>query len=277
MEILQEQLKARMAGISYAVLTVAETEGTSPCTIGKKMLLLEDGAVFGTIGGGRMERQALEEAARAIRNKESFFRRYVHTPTHEEPGLGCAFAVSLLVEVVAPDLQLVVCGAGHVGGAVLRLAKFLKFRTILIDNRPPELIGKVIESADRFIRCETMESGILNEPIPDGAYYLCCAPTHTQDKSALKGALQKNFAYVGMLGSAKKSKEMFRRLEEQGIGKHLCMQVHTPVGLDICDMSPEEVAFSVLAEILMVKNGRTGKPRRELAQRSEQREPLGTR
>lgn len=264
MELLQEQLKAKKAGISYATLTVAETEGTSPWNVGKKMLLLEDGSTFGTLGGGRLERQALDEAARAIKDRESFFRRYVHTPTYEEPGLGCSFKVSLLVEVVGPSLQLVVCGAGHVGSAVLHLAKFLKFNTILMDNRHLDDIRKVVELADRFVPCEIFEKGILSEKIPDAAYYLCCAPTHTQDKSALKGALQKNFAYVGMLGSARKSKEMYRQLEEEGIGRDLLEQVHTPVGLDICDMSPEEVAFSVLAEILMIKNGGTGKPRREL-------------
>ncbi|MDR3568795.1 MAG: XdhC/CoxI family protein [Syntrophobacteraceae bacterium] len=274
MEILREQLKARRAGISYAVLTVAETEGASPFKVGKKMLLLEDGTTFGTIGGGRMECQAIEDAARAIRDKESFFKRYVHTPDYEEPGLGCSFKVSLFVEVAAPEPRLVVCGAGHVGGAVLRLAKFLKFTTILIDNRGPELIGKAVETADHFIRCQTPEEAIIKERIPDGAYYLCCAPTHTQDKSALKGALQKNFTYVGMLGSAKKSKEMFRQLEDEGISKDLLMQVHTPVGLDICDMSPEEVAFSVLAEILMIKNGCTGRPRKELAQSYEQKNKL---
>lgn len=271
MEILQEQLNARNAGISHAILTVVETEGTSPYKAGKKMLLLEDGTTFGTIGGGQMERQALEEAAKAIRKKESFFKRYVHTPTYEEPGLGCKFEVSLFVEVVGPGLQLVVCGAGHVGGAVLRLARFLKFNTILIDSREPDLIRKVVEAADHFVQCETFEAGILNQKISDGAHYLCCAPTHTQDKSALKGALQKNFAYVGMLGSAKKSIEMFRQLEVEGISKALLNQVHTPVGLDICDMSPEEVAFSVLAEILMIKNGCTGKSRMELAKSYEQR------
>ncbi len=265
MEILQEQLKARNAGIPHAILTVAETEGTSPCKVGKKMLLLEDGRTFGTIGGGELERKAVEEAANAIRNRKSFFKRYVQTPTHEEPGLGCSFKVSLLVEVIGPGLQLVVCGAGHVGNAVLRLARLLKFNTILIDSRQPDRVRKEIELADRFIPCETFEATILSERISDGAYYLCCAPTHTQDKSALKGALQKNFAYVGMLGSAKKSKEMYRQLEEEGISRDLLKQVRTPVGLDISDMSPEEVAFSVLAEILMIKNGGTGKPRRELA------------
>jgi len=263
MEIIQKQLKAKKAGIAYALLTVAETEGTSPCKIGKKMLLLEDGTTFGTVGGGEFERQAIEEAKQAIKNRQSFFKRYTHTPTYEELGLGCAFKVSLLVDVVSPRLQLVVCNAGHVGTAVLRFAKLLNFENTLFDTRSTEEIQDKIELADHFISCDTFEECMLNTDIPDGAYYLCCASTHSQDKSALKGALQKPFAYVGMLGSFQKTKEMYKQLEAEGISRELLQQVHTPVGLDICDMSPEEVAFSILAEMLMIKNGGTGKQRKD--------------
>jgi xanthine dehydrogenase accessory factor len=76
--------------------------------------------------------------------------------------------------------------------------------------------------------------------------------------------MQKRFVYVGMLGSLKKTKEMYRQLIEEGISGDLLEQVHTPIGLDICDMSPDEVAFSIMAEILMIKNSGTGKPRRIL-------------
>lgn len=263
MRILQEQIKAKKAGIFYALLTVAETEGASPFKVGKKMLVFEDGRTFGTIGGGELERKVIEEVVQAIKERKSFFKKYTNIPTYEAPGLGCRFRVSLLVEVVSPCVQLVVCGAGHVGCAVLRLAKLLNFETTLIDHRQPDQIQDRIDLADHFIPSETFETAILNTEIHDGAYYFCCAPTHTQDKSALKGALQKKFAYVGMLGNKIKTKEMYRQLEEEGISQELLEQVHSPVGLDICDMSPEEVAFSVLAEILMIKNGGTGKPRKD--------------
>lgn len=264
MDILQEQLKAKKAGQAYAILTVVETEGTSPSKIGKKIFLLEDGFTMGTIGGGQFEREALADAKQAIKDRQSFFKRYEHIPTYEAAGLGCTFNVSLFVEVVSPRLQLVVCNAGHVGYAVLSFARLLHFETILFDTRHPEQIKEQIELADQFIPCDDFEKAILETDIADGAYYVCCASTHTQDKSALKGSLQKNFAYVGMLGSFQKTKEMYKQLAEEGITADLLEQVHTPVGLDICDMSPEEVGFSIVAEILMIKNGGTGKPRREL-------------
>jgi xanthine dehydrogenase accessory factor len=267
MDILEEQIKAKRAGIRYALITVAETEGTSPFIVGKKMLLLENGQAIGTIGGGEIERQSINEAEKAIEDRRSFFKRYTNIPTYEEPGLGCSFKVSLLVEIVNPYLQMVVCGAGHVGREVLRLAKLLNFETTLIDNRQPDQIQEQIALADHFIQCEVFGNSILSTEIPDGAYSVCCAPTHTQDKSSLKGILQKKFAYAGMLGSVSKTKEMYRQLEEEGIRKELLEQVHSPVGLDICDMSPEEVAFSILAEILMIKNGSTGKPRMNRVQK----------
>lgn len=271
MDILQEQLKAKKAGLAYAILTVVETEGTSPSKIGKKIFLLEDGTNLGTIGGGEFEREALEDAKQAIKDRKSFFKRYEHIPTYEAVGLGCTFNVSLFVEVVSPRLQLVVCNAGHVGSAVLRLARLLHFETILFDTRQSEQIQEQIELADQFFPCDDFEKAIREADIPDGAYYVCCASTHTQDKSALKGSLQKNFAYVGMLGSFQKTKEMYKQLEEEGISRDLLEQVHTPVGLDICDMSPEEVGFSILAEILMIKNGGTGKPRKELKRKAPEK------
>lgn len=263
MDILEEQLKAKRTGISHAVLTVAETEGTSPCKIGKKMLLLEDGTTFGTVGGGELELRALADASQAIKDRQSFYRWYEHTPENEAPGLGCSYKVSLLVEVFGPSLQLVVCGAGHVGGVLLHLAKLLSFETLLIDDRQPDQIKDKIELADRFVQCASFEEGICSAGIPDGAYYVCCASTHTQDKSALRGALQTRFSYIGMLGSMKKKKDMFKQLAEEGFYSELLEQIYTPVGLDICDMSPEEVAFSIMAEMLMIKNGGTGKSRRD--------------
>jgi len=258
--LLEEQLDAQKNGISYAVLNVAKNEGTSPCVVGKKMLLLGNGVTFGTIGGGSFERDALEDAQQALCSGNSYLKEYHHTPTNEDPGLGCTFTAWLYVEIVHPAPVLVVCGGGHVGSSLLALAKHAGFRTILLD---------VCQScadnsdADKTLTCDSYEEGIESADIPDNAYYFCGAAMHTQDKSALAGILKRKFAYAGMLGSIKKAKEIFRQLKEMGYDAELFKRVHAPVGLDICDMSPQEVAFSVMAEILMIKNNGTGRPRGE--------------
>lgn len=270
MDILVEQLKAQKSRVAHAILTVAETDGVSAYKIGKKMILLEDGTTSGTVGGGGVERQAVDDAIQAIRKRQSFYKWYEHNADGEDPGLGCAYKAGLLVEVYNPKLQLVVCGAGHVGGAVLRLAKILSFETILVDNRPDSQIQDKIDLADVFVPCDTYEEGVSDKNILDNAYYVCCASLHSQDKSAMKGALKKPFAYIGMLGSVQKMEDIFTQLVEEGVDKELFKKVYAPVGLDICDISPEEVAMSILAEILMVKNQTNGLSRRNRTLRPDQ-------
>ena len=264
MDVFQAQLEAQKSGICCAMLTVVEVEGTSAFQVGKKMLLCEDGRSFGTIGGGTTEADALNDAAEAIKGRKSYLKKYIHSCGDEAPGLGCHFQISLFIEIINPKLQFVVCGGGHVGGAALKLAKHLNFETILIDSRPADQLENATPHADRLIINESFEDAVKNAGFSEEAYYLCSASSHTLDKSALKGILAKPFSYVGMLGNSKKKIEMFRQLESDGFSKELLEQVHTPVGLDICDMSPEEVAFSILSEVLMIKNGGTGRSRKDI-------------
>lgn len=264
MDVFQAQLEAQKNGICCAMLTVVEAEGTSAFQVGKKMLLYEDGRSLGTIGGGTTEADALNDAAQAIKSRKSYLKKYIHSCGDEAPGLGCHFQISLFIETINPKVQFIVCGGGHVGGAALRLAKFLNFETILIDSRTVDQLENATPYADRLIINESFEAAVISARFSEEAYYLCSASSHTLDKSALKGILSKPFSYVGMLGNSKKKIEMFHQLEEEGINKELLDQVHTPVGLDICDMSPEEVAFSVMSEVLMIKNKGTGKSRMAL-------------
>lgn len=258
--LFQEQMDAQKNGMSYAVLHVVKNEGTSPAIVGKKMLLLSNGKTFGTVGGGSYERCALEDAQRALSSGNSYLKEYHHIPKDEDPGLGCAFTAWLYVEIVRPAPMLVVCGGGHVGRCLLTLAKYAGFRTILLDIYEACADNS---DADMTFICTSYKEGILSADIPDDAYYFCGAGKHTEDKSALEGILKREFTYAGMLGSIKKAKEIFRQLAEMGYDTGLFKQVYTPVGLDICDMSPQEVAFSVMAEILMIKNNGSGRPRRE--------------
>lgn len=258
--LLQAQLDAQNGGIPYALLHVVKSEGTSPATSGKKMLLLGDGRTFGTIGGGSYEREALRDAQAAMSCGGTYFKEYHHVPTDEDPGLGCTFTALLYVEINRPAPTLVVCGGGHVGKSLLTLAKFTGFRTVLLDvSRSCADEG----AADRVIVCENYRDYVLSADIPNGAYYFCGAGRHTEDKEALEGILRRDFAYAGMLGSVRKAQEVLSQLAGMGFSEELLSRVHAPVGLDICDMSPKEVALSVMAEILMVKNRKTGLPRGE--------------
>lgn len=254
MELIQYQYEAERAGTPYVVMHVAESRGQTTYIPGKKMLLLQTGEQYGTVGGGALEARILEDGKQALASKTSQLKAYHHTPEYEEKGLGCDFHATIFFEVVYPNAFVVVCGGGHVGAEVLFHAKHLGFSTVLIDHRPKEELQKAMPYADYFYPCRDYEAGVLNAHIPGDAYYVCSASTHTQDKEALKGILQREFQYVGMLGSHRKAEAMFPKLEAEGISKEKLDQVFVPIGLDIADYSPQQVGLAIISEILMVKN-----------------------
>ena len=165
----------------------------------------------------------------------------------------------MLIEVVGKRPTLVMCGAGHVGVALMPVAKSVGFEVILVDSRPQEMIAKAISLADKFYPVNDHEEDIKNLPIAPGAYYVVAGPNHATDGAQMAGVLTKQGAYVGMIGGAPKINGIFKRLLEKGYTQEQLDQVYTPVGLDVSDERPEEIAISIMAEILMVKNGK-GRP-----------------
>ena len=123
-----------------------------------------------------------------------------------------------------------------------------------MDDRDESEIGESISLANQFIHCTDYTDALLSSDIPDGAYVYCGAWSHAHDAEALRGALQRNFAYVGMVGSHAKADEIFADLRNQGVSQTDLDKVYTPIGLDIADGSPAEIAFAIMAEMLMVKN-----------------------
>lgn len=241
MNIFEEIVKAEKSLKAFAVVTVIESDGLGTANPGKKMVQYADGTHVGTIGGGTFEYDCMKTVAGIIAKGKS-------TQVIEYAG------VKLLVESYAPATTIVVVGGGHVGNALLKTAKLLPFATILVDDRDETQIGESIELADIFIHCTDYEEALLSEEIPDGAFVFCGAWSHDYDAAALKGALQRDFAYVGMVGSHAKVDKIFGFLLDRGVAQADLDKVFTPIGLDIADGSPAEIAFAIMAEMLMVKN-----------------------
>ena len=241
MNIFEEIVKAEKSLKAFAVVTVIESNGLGTANPGKKMIQYADGSHVGTIGGGVFEFECIKKVERIIAKGKS-------TEILECQG------VKLLVESYAPATTIVVVGGGHVGNALLKLAKLLPFATILVDDRDEAQIAESISLADCFIHCTNYEEALLSSDIPNGAYVYCGAWSHAYDADALKGALQREFAYIGMVGSHAKADEIFAQLLAQGISQDALDKVYTPIGLDIADGSPMEIAFAIMAEMLMVKN-----------------------
>lgn len=254
-EIVKEQLRAYEENLCYALVTIIKTDGKTTRTHGK-MIVYENEKVFGTIGGGAIERLAVRDAAEAIRTGNGGVRSYDMNTNAAANGLACGGSMEVLIEVCGNRPTLVLCGAGHVGAALMPLARSVGFRIILLDSRGEEFVGDKLSMADQFVPVKDYETALKELDVPEGAYFVIAGPNHDCDGSALAGALTKSGAYVGMIGGPMKIRSIFARLTEKGFTQEELDSVYTPIGLDVSSEVPEEIAVSILAEILMVKNGK---------------------
>ncbi|NLL63472.1 MAG: XdhC family protein [Ruminococcaceae bacterium] len=245
MNIFEEMVKAEKSFKSYAIVTVIKNDDGGTAIPGKKMIQYADGLIVGTIGGGAFEFECIKQIEGIIAKGKG-----IEIITVEE--------IDLLVEVFEPATTVVVIGGGHVGNALLKTLKLLPFATILIDDRDDDFLNESIALADRYIKCESYEEAILSDAVPKGAYFFSGAHKLDYDAYALKGALQKEPAYIGMLGSQQKVQKIFSYLLERGVPQEDIDKIFAPVGLDIADGSPAEIAFAIVSEMLMVKNSGQG-------------------
>ena len=253
-ELLQAQLDAQRTAEAYAVVTIVEASGSVPRKNGK-LLVFFDGRTLGTVGGGPAEQMAKLAAIDAGEN------RFLHYNFPSPDGASCSGRLSVLIEVFQPKPLLVVFGGGHVGTSLLRLAKPTGFRTLLFDDRAEDQIPEAVSLADRFVRVEHIEHDILTAELPAGAFFVLCGHDHAVDGEALAAALQKSPRYIGMLASRRKIQSLFAKLKERGVTQEALDFVHTPIGLDLGGETPQELAVGILAQLLLVKNGKDSRVR----------------
>ncbi|MDL2217595.1 XdhC/CoxI family protein [Christensenellaceae bacterium OttesenSCG-928-M15] len=259
LSLLEELLEALRQNKGCAVVTIIATEGSVSRSEGK-MLVYADGSVSGTIGGGMMERSAIADAINCIcENKNGCFQySRAGESAKQEQGSVCGDGMQVLIEVFQPRSMLYLCGGGHVGTALIPLAQAVGYTVTLIDTRTEDEIPAAVKQADRFVRVAQFEEGLLAQDIAPGACFVISTYGHAQDGEALYAALQKQAAYIGMVGSVKKREALFARLLTRGVPQARLYDVFTPVGLDLGGETPAEIAISIMAEIMQVVHGRTG-------------------
>lgn len=255
-DIVKQQLSAHEAGRNHAVVTIVQSDGATTRSDGK-MLVYDDGTTAGTIGGGAVERLAIRDALACIQSGSNAYRDYDLTSPASESGMTCGGRLSVFIEAFIARPLLVMCGAGHVGCAVLKIADFVGFNTLLVDDREEASIANAISAAKRFVHVDAFEAGIRALDLPANSYIVIATHGHAFDGAALAGALTKQASYVGMIGSHKKIAALFQRLLKQGFSQAELDRVHTPIGLNLGGETPEEIALAIVAEILAVRYGRT--------------------
>ncbi|MCS7283862.1 MAG: XdhC/CoxI family protein [Anaerolineae bacterium] len=248
-------LEALRAGTPAAVATVVEVAGSAPRQAGAKMLIRADGTTVGTVGGGGVEARVIEEAKAAIaegRSRELLYR--LRDPERGDPGV-CGGDMRILIEVLPLRPTLLILGAGHVGQAVAELGAFLGYRIVVMDERPG------LAAPERFPWAETCITGKLAEevarfPIGPQTYVVMVTPHYEGDAEVLAALTNHTPAYVGLIGSRRRTALTFQRARDLGVPEDWLAKVHTPIGLDIGAETPREIAVSILAEIIAVQRGK---------------------
>jgi xanthine dehydrogenase accessory factor len=225
--------------------------------VGDKMLVRPDGSRLGALGGGRLEAEVVEACVAGTS------RHAVETVRFDSEGARIddrrtEAAYEIMIEVVEAPATLVIVGGGHIGRSLCRIAAEVGFSVTVIDDRPEYANQERFPEADRVI-CDDFEDTLVALPSDSNTYFVLVTRGHKQDEISLRTVLTKPWAYLGMIGSKRRTGAVLLHLEEDGYPSHLLDRVHTPIGLDIGAETPEEISVSIVAELIMVRRGGTGR------------------
>lgn len=243
-------------GERAAILTIVRVTGSTPQRVGAKMLVREDGRAVGTIGGGCYEHDAMQRARLVMDEGRALLARYdLNDDVAGESGLICGGQMDVFIEPVVPPADLFVVGAGHVGFHLARLASSTGFRTHVVDDR------EKFANAERFpdaaeVVVDDIPTWLGRAILPRGAYVVVVTRGHRHDLEALRALVPRDLRYLGLIGSRAKVARLFGVLRGEGVDEAALQRVHAPIGLDIGAVTPEEIAVSILAELIAVKYGK---------------------
>ncbi|MCE9647831.1 MAG: XdhC family protein [Chloroflexi bacterium] len=242
-----------------ALCTVTGSEGSTPRHVGSKMLVYPDGHFIGTVGGGDLEHRVLDEAWMAISDGQPRMLHYnMADPSRGDPGV-CGGQVEVFVEPILPAPQLVVIGAGHVGKAVVHLAKWLGYRVVLSDDRADFCKPEATPGADVYLPVPMNELP-KHIQIDKRTVLILTTRGSAIDAAGLSPLLDSASSYIGVIGSKRRWATTVKALKEKGIPDEKIAKVHSPMGLELEAETPEEIAVSIMAEVMMIKDKGTGKP-----------------
>jgi len=255
-EVLTELVKALERGEEVALVTIVAAQGSTPQRVGAKMLVYPDGRIAGTIGGGCYENDAFWKAREAITNRRPQLVHYeLSDDFAQETGLICGGQMDVYIEPVEPSPELYIVGAGHVGFHLAKLAQEVGFRIHVVDDR------EKFANAERFpfateIVAEDIPVWLAHATIPPHAYVVIVTRGHTNDLEALRALAPRDLRYLGLIGSRAKVARIYDQLAADQMPAEFLQHVHAPIGLDIGAVTPQEIAVSILSELIAVKHGK---------------------
>jgi xanthine dehydrogenase accessory factor len=247
--ILRELADAIRAGEGVVLATVVATRRSVPRHAGTKMLVYEDGRLSGTVGGGEMESRVIEAAHEALRTGRPNLLSYTLVdPQQGDPGV-CGGEVEIYLEPSMPPPTLLVAGCGHVGKAVVELGHWLGFRTVATDDRPEQVAEASVPLADVRVAGDIAEA-LAASPVTATTAVVLVSRSVDYDVAAIPAVLATPARYIGVMGSMRRWATTRKRLEEAGVDAAALDRVRAPVGIEIGAETVEEIAVSIMAEVI---------------------------
>lgn len=253
MDIYDEIVRLRRLGQKCAVATIVQVNGSIPSYESAKLLVREDGSITGTVGGGCVEAEVWNAAREVIDTEQPKHLTFsLGQDAAYDNGLICGGQLNVFVEPVIPQPRAFIFGAGHVSKSLSKVASLAGFATVIVDDR------EAFANRERFPEADEVFAGEYEAVFPQlavnhSSYLIIVTRGHRDDMRVLKWALGTGARYISMIGSKRKTLGVMKELVKEGIPRDAFDRIHAPMGLEIGAVSPEEIAVSVVAEMIAVR------------------------
>jgi xanthine dehydrogenase accessory factor len=253
MDLYDEIVRLRKLGQKCAVATIVQVNGSIPSFESAKILVREDGSFMGTVGGGCVEAEVWNAAREVIETEKPRHLSFsLGQDAAYDEGLICGGQLNIFVEPVIPQPRAFIFGGGHVSKGISKIATLAGFSTSIIDNR------EAFANAERFPEAEATyaeeyEDVFPKLPVNSSSYVIIVTRGHRDDMRVLRWAVNTPAKYIAMIGSKRKTISVVHELEKEGIPRDAFDRVFAPMGLEIGAEMPEEIAISVVAEMIAVR------------------------
>jgi len=253
MDVYDEILRLRRLGQKSAIATIVQVRGSIPSYESAKLLVREDGSMFGTIGGGCVEAEVWNAAREVIETEKPKHLTFnLGQDAAYDNGLICGGQLDIFVEPVIPPPRAFIFGAGHISKSLSKVASLAGFATNIIDNRD------AFANRDRFPEADEIFAAEYEDVFPklvihETSYIIIVTRGHRDDMRVLRWAAGTQARYIAMIGSKRKVIGVVKELEKEGVPRSLLERIFAPMGLELGAISPEEIAISVVAEMIAVR------------------------
>ena len=253
MDLFDEIVRLRDLGQKCALATIVQVNGSIPSYESAKLLVREDGSMMGTIGGGCVEAEVWNAARDVIQTERPKHMNFsLGQDAAYDNGLICGGQLTVFVEPIVPQPKAFIFGAGHISKSLSKVANLAGFSTVIVDNRSTYASKERFPEADG-VHAEEYEEVFPKLKIGETSYIVIVTRGHRDDMRVLRWAVETQARYIAMIGSKRKTIGVVKELEKEGVPRGAFDRVFAPMGFEIGAISPEEIAVSVVAEMIAAR------------------------